>query len=88
MVPPTKQISVRLPLEIAEQVEARGAIAPYVIDAVREKLKRDQEAQMEDGFALLAASPEMWDMDLPTGAQVAGNLLLSEEEARVAPKAR
>lgn len=84
-MPATKQVSVRLPSDIAEQVEAKGATAPYIIAAVREKLQRDEQAEIAEGFALLAASPDLWDMDLPTGGQRAANEALRKQESSLAP---
>ncbi|CAN5617671.1 hypothetical protein BH11ARM2_BH11ARM2_25970 [soil metagenome] len=84
-MPATKQVSVRLPVDIAERVENKGAFAPYIIAAVKEKLQRDEEAGMAEGFALLATSPEMWDLDLPTGGQRAANEIFRRQESTVAP---
>ncbi len=84
-MPATKQISVRLPVQVVERVEAKGALAPYIIDAVKEKLRRDDDKAMADGFALLAASPEMWDLDFPSGGQHAANALMDEEKETLAP---
>jgi hypothetical protein len=81
----TRQVSVRLPLQVAERVEAKGSLAPYIIEAVKEKLQREDETELADGFALLAASPRMWDMHFPTGGQHAANELMIKEEKKVAP---
>ena len=81
----SKQVSVRLPLDVAERLESKGHFAPYIIEAVKEKLRRDDEAEIADGFALLAASPEMWDMNFPTGGQRAANSLLNAGEPTNAP---
>jgi hypothetical protein len=78
-MPATKQISGRIPVEVMEGVEAKGALATYIIGAVREKLRRDDETEMADGFALLVASPEMWDMHFPTGGQHVANEMMNEE---------
>ena len=84
-MPPAKQISVRIPLQLMERLEAKGALAPYFIEAVKEKLRRDDEREMADGFALLASSPEMWDMDIPAGGQHAANVLMNAETKTLAP---
>jgi len=65
----TKQLSVRIPTELVSRIEAKGPSAPFVIEAIREKLDRDEEQALREGFALLAESPEMVDMEFPTGAQ-------------------
>ena len=45
---------------------------------------REERAALDDGFALLAGSAELWDMEFPTGGQVAANALFERAEANAA----
>ncbi len=57
-----KQISVRMPLRILERLEAHGPVAPYVIEAVKEKLDRDEEADIKARLRCLAYDDEANDI--------------------------
>ena len=70
----------RLPQDVADAIERQPNQTDFVTEAVREKVDREERAMMEAGFALLANSPEMWDMDLPTGGQRAANALFERGE--------
>lgn len=74
----------RFPKEIADAIDRQANQTEFVTEAVREKLIRDERAAMDDGFALLADSPEMWDMEFPTGGQVAANSLFERTETNPA----
>jgi hypothetical protein len=58
----TKQLTVRMPRDLAKKIEDQGAAAPFIIDAVREKLERQREAEIETSLACLANDPEANDI--------------------------
>ncbi len=60
----TKQVSLRLPLDIAEAIQRRehGTATDYVVQAVREKLQRDREAEIARGLSCLAWDEEANDV--------------------------
>jgi hypothetical protein len=60
----TKQITIRMPLDVLGQLGAmpHGKSAPYIVEAVRERLERDRQAQIEAGFACLAHDDEANDI--------------------------
>ncbi len=69
----TRLLSVRIPVEIADRIEAlaggerrKTAVATDIL--IRGLAQLDEE-QMAAGFALLG-EPEMQDMEFPTGAQM------------------
>jgi len=55
------------------------------LKAVKEKLRRDEDTEMADGFALLAGSPEMWDMHFPIGGHQVANVLMNEDVKKLGP---
>ena len=75
----------RIPKDVADALDGKPNATEYVVAAVREKMARDEQAAMSEGFALLADSPEVWDMDLPTGGQQAAGALFDREKALDAP---
>ena len=72
-VPETRLLSVRIPLEIADRIEALAAGGRRKTAVATEILTRGftqlDEEEMAAGFALLG-EPEMQDMQFPTGAQL------------------
>jgi len=60
----TKQITVRMPIEILEQLGGmvKGKGAAYIIEAVRERLERDRQAQIAAGLACLAYDDDANDL--------------------------
>ena len=58
----SKQLSIRMPVDLVKRLESHGAAAPYVIEAVREKLDKDDEARIEASLACLANDVEANDI--------------------------
>jgi hypothetical protein len=58
----TKQVSIRMPDELVKRLECHEAITPYIIEAVREKLDRDDEARIVASLTCLADDPESNDI--------------------------
>jgi hypothetical protein len=58
----TKQLSVRMPVDIVRQLLVKGKSSRFIVDAVREKLERDAELELEAGLACLADDPEANDI--------------------------
>ena len=52
----TKSLTLRLTQETYREVEARkkGSITGYIVEAIREKLERDKQEELEKGFESLA----------------------------------
>jgi hypothetical protein len=67
----TKQITVRMPLDLLKQLAAlpKGNSAPYIVEAVRERLERDRQAQIEAGLKCLAFDDEANDISAFEEAQ-------------------
>jgi hypothetical protein len=67
----TKQITVRMPLEILEQLGGmpKGKGAPYIVEAVRERLARDKQAKIDEGLRCLAYDDETNDLSAFESAQ-------------------
>ena len=47
------QITVRLPSDVAEQLAVKEARSAYVVEAIREKLMRDEVAAIEESLLSL-----------------------------------
>ncbi|HVL39015.1 MAG TPA: hypothetical protein VM328_06450 [Fimbriimonadaceae bacterium] len=60
----TRQYPIRFPADVAEQVERRKqrSVSEYVVEAVREKLERDRDAEIVAGLACLADDAEANDI--------------------------
>ncbi len=60
----TKQITVRMPIDVLSQLGGmpKGKSAPYIIEAVRERLERDKQARIEAGLRCLAYDDEANDI--------------------------
>lgn len=54
----TTQLSFRLPTELAERIRKRGKATKFVMEAVEEKLERDERAEIERSFFCLANDVE------------------------------
>jgi hypothetical protein len=67
----TKQITLRMPIDLLGQLSAmpRGKGASYIVDAVRERLERDRQAQIEAGLQCLAYDDELNDISAFAEAQ-------------------
>ena len=52
----TKQITVRIPLELLDQLSSipKGQSAAFIVSAVREKLAAEKQARIDDGLRSLA----------------------------------
>ena len=53
----SKQITVRVPVELVAEVEHRGAVAPFFVAAVREKLDRMRQEEIEESLLCLGEDP-------------------------------
>lgn len=53
----SRQISIRLPHKLFEKVQSKGAMAPFVIEAIEEKLAREQEAELTKSLMSLVDDP-------------------------------
>jgi hypothetical protein len=60
----TKQITVRMPIDLLERLGhmPKGKSAPYIIEAVRERLDRERESEIEAGLQCLAFDDEANDL--------------------------
>jgi hypothetical protein len=58
----SKQITVRMPLELAMAVRERGNTAAYIVEAVRDKLARDRQASIAESLKCLGDDPESGDI--------------------------
>lgn len=58
----TKQITVRMPVDLVAELRAHGNTASYIIDAVRDKLRRDQKAEIVASLQCLAGDEEANDI--------------------------
>lgn len=58
----TTQITVRMPVELALGIKRHGNGAAYIIEAVRDKLQRDEQAEIEAGLRCLAFDAEANDI--------------------------
>lgn len=64
----SKQLSVRMPCELVEWLSERGKSARYIVEAVREKVARDEEAEIAASLRCLANHDEASDIsDLAEG---------------------
>ena len=64
-----KQITVRMPVELVSDMESRGGTTVYIIEAVREKLARDKQAEIAAGLRCLADNPDEEDFSALIAAQ-------------------
>jgi hypothetical protein len=58
----SKQFSVRFPAELANKLTKRGKAAPFIVEAVREKLDREERERIEASLLCLANDPEANDI--------------------------
>jgi len=58
----TRQITVRMPLDLALGIKQRGKNAAFIIEAVREKLRREEQAEIEKGLLCLGDDDEASDI--------------------------
>ncbi len=58
----TTQLSFRLPSELADRIRKRGAPTKFVMQAVQEKLSRDEAAEIEQSLQCLAFDDEQNDI--------------------------
>jgi hypothetical protein len=59
----TKQISVRMPIDMVDSISRLGAkSAAYILEAVQDKLARDRQAEIAAGLRCLADDPEANDI--------------------------
>ena len=67
----TKQITLRVPTDVLDQLRKmpRGRSAPYIVEAVRERLERDRQARIEEGLKCLAYDDEANDISAFADAQ-------------------
>jgi hypothetical protein len=67
---PTKQITIRVPIEVVARLnrQARNT-APYIVEAVLDKLSRDEEAEVVAAMQCLANDPEANDISDFAAAQ-------------------
>jgi hypothetical protein len=65
----TKQVTVRVPVEWASQIESRGGTTAFILKAVGEKLARDRQAEISAGLTCLADDPDEDDFSAPAAAQ-------------------
>jgi hypothetical protein len=66
----TKQISVRMPIDMVDSISRLGAkSAAYVLEAVRDKLQRDKEAEIAEGLKCLADDSDADDFSALAAAQ-------------------
>lgn len=54
----TQQLTVRMPVDVLRKLKAKGKTAPYIIEAVKEKMARDEEAEIEASLLCLADDDE------------------------------
>lgn len=59
----TKSLTVRVPVEILDRVKRRGKAAKFIVEAVREKLQRDEDAEIERSLLSLVEEPSYNDID-------------------------
>ena len=58
----TKQVSVRLPLDLFQRLNEKKGRAGYIIQAVEEKIQRDEQEALAAGLMCLANNPEANDI--------------------------
>jgi len=49
----TKQLSVRMPVDLVDRLEGRASVAEFIVQAVREKLEREKEDEIALGLRSL-----------------------------------
>ncbi len=58
----TRQLTVRMPLDILQRLKEKGKTAPYIIEAVQEKLAREAEQEIEASLLCLVDDTEANDI--------------------------
>lgn len=58
----TKQLSLRIPMDLLSELRGKGRVTGYIIDAVREKIARDRAAEIDKSLQCLADDPEANDL--------------------------
>ena len=65
----TKQLSVRMPLDLVQRLTAKGKTSPYIVEAVREKIERDEKMKVEASLLCLANDDDANDISDFAAAQ-------------------
>jgi hypothetical protein len=58
----TKQITIRMPLELMAEIQSRGKSASFIIEAVRDRILRDKEEEFANSLLCLAGDAEANDI--------------------------
>lgn len=54
----TQQLTVRMPVDVLRKLKEKGKTAPYIVEAVKEKMARDEAAEIEASLLCLADDDE------------------------------
>lgn len=60
----TKQLTVRMPEDLVERIPRHGKAATFIIDAVREKLERIRQEEIEASLQCLGEDLEENDISM------------------------